>query len=210
MRIFCSNLKISVWRALMGRYNSEKFCPSAYIYAVWFQSAWWVAAQHQKAAWRSIIGISGVLCVMTFGTMLMPKWCVGNLASKEERPSTATGSPGAVNKSGWNPCDVGKVSRRCAVWASYQIRKIASCACAWNAGNDFPRGLLQRKPLVSDPGMHHDTCVTHVPWCMSVSLTCGGGENVPSIPGACAPVILRIWQEVHCHILKYPCKHTTE
>ena len=26
---------------------------------------------------------------------------------------------------------------------------------------------------VSDPGMHHDTCVTHVPWCMPVSLTSG-------------------------------------
>ena len=26
----------------------------------------------------------------------------------------------------------------------------------------FPRHRLQRKPLVSDPGMHHGTCVTHV------------------------------------------------
>ena len=48
----------------------------------------------------------------------------------------------------------------------------------------FPRHRLQRKPLVSDPGMHHGTCVTHVPWCMSGSLTRGGGENVPGIPGA--------------------------
>ena len=39
---------------------------------------------------------------------------------------------------------------------------------------------FQRKPLVSDPGMHH------VPWCMSGSLTRCGGENVPGIPGACA------------------------
>ena len=45
--------------------------------------------------------------------------------------------------------------------------------------------------------MHHGTCVTHVPWCMSGSLTCGDGENVPGIPGACAPAILRIWQEAH-------------
>ena len=82
-------------------------------------------------------------------------------------------------------------------WASYQIRKIAGCACAGNAGNVFPRRRFQRKPLVSDPGMHHGTCVTHVPWCMSGSLTCGDGENVPGIPGACAPVILRIWQETH-------------
>ena len=82
-------------------------------------------------------------------------------------------------------------------WASYQIRKIAGCACAGNAGNVFPRRRFRRKPLFSDPGMHHGTCVTHVPWCMSGSLTCGDGENVPGIPGACAPAILRIWQEAH-------------
>ena len=82
-------------------------------------------------------------------------------------------------------------------WASYQIRKIAGCACAGNAGNVSPRRQFQRKPLVSDPGMHHGTCVTHVPWCMSGSLTCDDGENVPGIPGACAPAILRIWQEAH-------------
>ena len=82
-------------------------------------------------------------------------------------------------------------------WASYQIPKIAGCACAGNAGNVFPRRRFQRKPLISDPGMHHGTCVTHVPWCMSGSLTCGYGENVPGIPGACAPAILRIWQEAH-------------
>ena len=45
---------------------------------------------------------------------------------------------------------------------------------------------FERKPLVSDPGMHHGTCVAHVTWCMSGSLTRGSGENVPSIPGACA------------------------
>ena len=82
-------------------------------------------------------------------------------------------------------------------WASYQIRKIAGCACAGNAGNVFPIHRLQRKPLVSDPDMHHGTCVTHVPWCMSGSLTCGGGKNVPGIPSACAPAISRIWQEAH-------------
>ena len=72
------------------------------------------------------------------------------------------------------------------LWASCQIRKITGCACARNAGNVFPRDRLQRKLLVSDPEMHHGTCVTHVPWCMSGSLNRGGGENVPDIPGACA------------------------
>ena len=50
----------------------------------------------------------------------------------------------------------------------------------------FPRHRLQMKPLVSDPGMHRGTCVTHVPWCMSGSLNHGSGENVPGILGACA------------------------
>ena len=40
-------------------------------------------------------------------------------------------------------------------WASYQIRKIAGCAL-----ERFPRHRLQRKPLVSDPGIYHDTYVT--------------------------------------------------
>ena len=68
--------------------------------------------------------------------------------------------------------------------SSYQIHKIAGCTYTWNDGNVFP-DQLQRKPLVSDPGMHHGTCVMHVPWCISGSLT-RGGENVPGIPGACA------------------------
>ena len=34
-------------------------------------------------------------------------------------------------------------------------------------------GTFSPSPRVSDPEMHHGTCVTHVPWCMSVSLTSG-------------------------------------
>ena len=56
----------------------------------------------------------------------------------------------------------------------------------WEWQERFPRHQLQRKPLVNDPGMRHGTWVTHVPWCMSGSLTPGGGENVPGIPDACA------------------------
>ena len=62
----------------------------------------------------------------------------------------------------------------------------------WNCGlcmrreyrERFPCYRLRRKPLFSDTGMHHGTCVTHVPWSMSGLLT-GCGENVPGIPGAC-------------------------
>ena len=50
----------------------------------------------------------------------------------------------------------------------------------------FPCHWLQKKPLVSDSGMHHCTCVMHIAWCISVSLTRGGGKNVPGITGACA------------------------
>ena len=71
-------------------------------------------------------------------------------------------------------------------WASYHIHEIAGCACAGDARNVFLPTHLKGKPLVSNPGMHHGTCVTHVPWCMSGSLTRGGGENIPGIPGACA------------------------
>ena len=50
----------------------------------------------------------------------------------------------------------------------------------------FPPPSISKETAVNDPDMHHGTCVTHVPWCMSGSLTRGGGENVPGIPGACA------------------------
>ena len=68
-------------------------------------------------------------------------------------------------------------------WASYKIYTIAGCACVGNAGEVFPAIDLKG---YRDPGTHHGTCVTHVPWCMSGSLTRGGWENVAGIPGACA------------------------
>ena len=49
-------------------------------------------------------------------------------------------------------------------WASCQIRNIAGCACAGSAWKFSP------PLLVSDPGMYHGKCVTHVPWCMPGSL----------------------------------------
>ena len=60
-------------------------------------------------------------------------------------------------------------------WASYQIRKTAGCACAGNAENAF-----------STTDFKGNSELTHVPWCMSGSLTRAGGENVPGIPDACA------------------------
>ena len=81
-------------------------------------------------------------------------------------------------------------------WASWQLTvfTMGLLPDTWNCGlcmrlecrERFPRYRLQRKPPVSNPGMHHGTCVAHVPRCKSGSPTCGGGENVPGIPVACA------------------------
>ena len=59
-------------------------------------------------------------------------------------------------------------------------------------------------PRVSDPDMHHGTCVTHVPWCMRGSLYSGfvlswwrGKRSRHSRRMHNLPAILRIWQEAH-------------
>ena len=71
-------------------------------------------------------------------------------------------------------------------WTFYQIHKLSGWAPTGNAGNVFPADRLQGNPRVSNPAMHHGTCVMCVSWCMSGSLTRSGRENVPGIPGACA------------------------
>ena len=71
-------------------------------------------------------------------------------------------------------------------WATYQIHKIECCTCTRNCGSVLPATDFKGIRKLAIPACHHDTRVTHVPWCMSGSLTHGGGENVPGIPGACA------------------------
>ena len=78
------------------------------------------------------------------------------------------------------------IEYRLIPWTSYQIRKIAGCGWAENAGNFFPATDIKRKWPARNPDMRHSTCVTHVSWCMPGSLTRAGGENVPGIPGAIA------------------------
>ena len=62
----------------------------------------------------------------------------------------------------------------CSVLASCQICKTAGCACAGNTGKVSP------PPRFSNPDMHLGTCATHVPWCMTGSLTSGGGQTFPA------------------------------
>ena len=60
-------------------------------------------------------------------------------------------------------------------------------------------GTFSPPPRVSDPDMHHGTCVTHVPWCMLGSLTSGflwswrRGKTFPAFPAHAQSAILRIW-----------------
>ena len=78
-------------------------------------------------------------------------------------------------------------------WASCQIRKIAGAHAPGMPGTFSP------SPQVSDPDMHHGTCVTHVPWCMPGSLTSGflwnrrRGKTFPAFPAHAQTAILRIW-----------------
>ena len=55
----------------------------------------------------------------------------------------------------------------------------------WECRERFSRHRLQRKPLVSNPGMPYGTCMTHVPWCLLGLLSRYSGKNVSGIPGAC-------------------------
>ena len=50
------------------------------------------------------------------------------------------------------------------------LLKCASCQLRTIVG--MP-GMFSPTPRVSDPDMHHGTCVAHVPWCMTGSLTSG-------------------------------------
>ena len=64
-------------------------------------------------------------------------------------------------------------------------------------------GKFSPSPQVSDPDMHHGTCVSHVPWCMPGSLTSGflwnrrRGKTFPAFPAHAQPAILRICKEAH-------------
>ena len=66
----------------------------------------------------------------------------------------------------------------------------------------FPCHRVERKPTVSDHGMHHGMCMTHVPWWMPISLIRGGGKNVPGIPGAYAT-------RNFTYMATDPCRNTT-
>ena len=71
------------------------------------------------------------------------------------------------------------------------MRKIASCACAGNAGNVFHTivGLWSRHVSRCDAHALMYAGIANI----AVSFEVGGEENVPGIPGACATRNLSIW-----------------
>ena len=63
------------------------------------------------------------------------------------------------------------------------------CACVGNAGNVFP------PPRVSDPDMHHGTCVAHAGIALTSSFLWSRrqGQTFPAFPAHAQPTNLRIW-----------------
>ena len=93
----------------------------------------------------------------------------------EDKMSWVTSSQGS---GGWQPVDAFAMGLSADTWNCW-LRITRECR------DRFPRHRLQRKSLVSDPGLHDGMCVTHVLWCISGSLIRGGWENFPGIPDAC-------------------------
>ena len=91
--------------------------------------------------------------------------------------------------------------RPCNTMAPWMMSSWASCQIGKIAGAHAPvmPGTFSPPPRVSDPDMHHGTCVTHVPWCMPGSLTSGfiwsrrWRKTFPAFPAHAQPAILRIW-----------------
>ena len=69
----------------------------------------------------------------------------------------------SVNKNGPCMCSLKFPGTPLTVWPSCQIRKIAGAHAPGMPGTFSP------SPQVSDPDMHHGTCVTHVPWSLTSS-----------------------------------------
>ena len=93
----------------------------------------------------------------------------------------------------WTSVDPDLCRHMASPWASCQIHKIAGAHAPGMPGTFSP------PRWVSDLDMHHGTCVTHVPWCMSGSLSSGflwsrpRGKTFPAFPAHAQPAILRIW-----------------
>ena len=82
-------------------------------------------------------------------------------------------------------------------WASYQIRNIAGCTCAGNAGNVFPATNFKGNHSIAIPA-----CITARVSCTCRDacrdrLTAVARKTFPAFPVHAQPKISSIWQEAH-------------
>ena len=70
------------------------------------------------------------------------------------------------------PVTKGKMSGKSSYWQQGKLKNGPVTRYAKVRDSHAPR-TFSPPPRVSDPDMHHDTCVTHLPWCMPGSLTSG-------------------------------------
>ena len=88
-------------------------------------------------------------------------------------------------------------------WASYQIRKIAGCACAGNAGTFPPpqtsKQIASLRFRHASRHMHHARAVMHV----GIADPRWLGKMFPAFPAHAHTAILRIWQEAHAGMVEY-------
>ena len=85
-----------------------------------------------------------------------------------------------------------------AWWASYQMHKIAGCACA---GKDFSATNSKGNPQLATPAcitaraslLRHARAVMHI-WIAKPAVR---GETFPAFPVHAQPTILRVWHESH-------------
>ena len=68
-----------------------------------------------------------------------------------------------------NSCSMGWQCQTCG----YLNRSLTRCAKLQVVHAPGMPGTFSPQPRVSDPDMHHGTCVIHVPWCMPGALTSG-------------------------------------
>ena len=77
---------------------------------------------------------------------------------------------GKMSSMCWGPCLVNPRSRCLRPFTHGPLTRYVKLRVAHAPG--MP-GTFSQPPRVSDPDMHHGTCVTHVPWYMPGSLTSG-------------------------------------
>ena len=140
------------------------------------------------------LGLNEIMCSCPSpqADISMQTWKYANTHPQALHTNTMTITPGAIPNT-LSIHEMGFIPQKwlipkVAEWISttnFKLNNNCILDICWG-GERFRHQRLQRKPLVNVPGMHHGTCVTHVPWCMPGSLIHGGGENVFGIPVACS------------------------